>query len=80
VIADAGKIVAVAGLIAVACGLLLMTFDSAASSRWLHWFGNLPLDFKIENSNFRFYFPLGTSIVLSLLLSLLLFIINKFIR
>jgi hypothetical protein len=80
VFSDAGKIVVVAGLIIVACGLLLMTYDSAAPSRWFSWLGNLPLDIKIEKSNFRFYFPIGTSIVLSLLASLMLFLINKFIR
>ncbi|MBI2880470.1 MAG: DUF2905 domain-containing protein [Candidatus Tectomicrobia bacterium] len=36
------------------------------------WLGNLPGDIHIERKNFHFYFPLGTSIVLSILLSLLL--------
>lgn len=36
------------------------------------WLGNLPGDIHIERKNFHFYFPLGTSIVLSVLLSLLL--------
>ena len=77
---EAGKLVVAGGLIIVGFGLLLMIIESDASSRWLNWFGNLPLDIKIEKSNFRFYFPIGSSILLSLLLSLLLFLINKFIR
>ncbi len=36
------------------------------------WLGNLPGDIYIQRKNFHFYFPLGTSIVLSILLSLLL--------
>jgi len=76
----AGKIVVVAGLITVGCGLLLMTVGSTGASRWFSWLGNLPLDIRIEKSNFRFYFPMGSSIVLSMLISLILFLINKFIR
>ena len=37
----------------------------------------LPGDIAIERGNFRFYFPLGTSIVVSLVLTLLL---NLFLR
>jgi hypothetical protein len=32
--------------------------------------GRLPLDFHYQRDNFRFYFPLGTSILLSILLTL----------
>ena len=77
---DVGKIVVVAGLITVGCGGLLMAFGNAAEGRWFNWLGNLPLDIRIEKSNFRFYFPIGSSIALSLLLSFLLFLINKFFR
>jgi hypothetical protein len=44
----------------------------------LNWFGRLPLDFKIERENFSFYFPLGTSIVISVLLSLVFYLLRKF--
>jgi membrane protein implicated in regulation of membrane protease activity len=36
------------------------------------WLGHLPGDIHIKRENFQFYFPLGTSIVLSVVLSLLL--------
>ncbi len=39
--------------------------------------GNLPGDFKAENKHFKLYFPLTSSIILSMVLSLLLFIITK---
>jgi len=80
VFSEAGKIVVVAGLITVGCGLLIIAFWSATGERWLSWLGNLPLDIRIERSNFRFYFPMGSSIVLSVLITLVLFLINKFIR
>jgi len=39
--------------------------------------GRLPGDIRIERGNFRFYFPLATSIVVSLLLSLLLWLFGR---
>jgi len=80
VFSDAGKFIVVAWLITVVFGLLIMNFESTASSRWFNWFGNLPFDIKIEKNNFRFYFPIGTSIILSILMSLILYLVNKFIR
>jgi hypothetical protein len=35
------------------------------------WLGRLPGDIVIERENFRFYFPLATSILISIVLSLL---------
>lgn len=39
--------------------------------------GRLPLDIHYQRDNFSFYFPLGTSIVLSLLLTLLFALFNR---
>jgi len=39
--------------------------------------GRLPLDFHYQRDNFRFYFPLGTSILLSLLLTLVFSLLNR---
>jgi hypothetical protein len=35
------------------------------------WLGRLPGDIVIERDNFRFYFPLATSILISIVLSLI---------
>lgn len=35
------------------------------------WLGRLPGDIVIERENFRFYFPLATSILISIVLSLI---------
>ena len=37
----------------------------------LPWLGRLPGDIVIERENFRFYFPLATSILISIVLSLI---------
>lgn len=78
--ADTAKIVVITGVTIVFFGLLMMASDRAGSSGWLNWFGNLPLDIKISRENFKLYFPLGTSLLLSLLLSLVIYLFNKFIR
>ena len=39
--------------------------------------GHLPGDISIERKGFRFYFPITTSIIISLLLSILLWIFRK---
>jgi len=77
---DIGKIMVITGLLAVMIGLLLIFSEKSGSWNLLNWFGHLPLDFKVERENVRLYFPMGSSIVLSLLLSILLYLFNKFIR
>lgn len=39
--------------------------------------GKLPGDIVIKKDRFSFYFPIGTSIILSLLISFLFYILNK---
>jgi DUF2905 family protein len=39
--------------------------------------GRLPGDFRFESDGFSFYFPLATSIVISIVLSLILWLINR---
>lgn len=41
-------------------------------------FGHLPGDIIIKRKNFTFYFPLTTSIIISLIVTLIFWIINKF--
>jgi hypothetical protein len=37
----------------------------------------LPLDFDIKRGNYRFYFPLGTSILVSIVLTLVFGLLNR---
>jgi len=39
--------------------------------------GRLPLDFRIQRDNFSFYFPLGTCIVVSVVLTLVFRLLNR---
>ena len=57
-----GKVLLVLGLVISAVGVLIMLGVP---------FGRLPGDFAVKRGNFAFYFPLSTSIVLSILLTLI---------
>lgn len=69
--ASTGKFLLVAGLVIAAAGLLLLL-----SGRF-PWIGKLPGDIVIRRENFTFYFPIVTCIVLSLLVSLILWIFRR---
>jgi len=66
-----GKFLIIAGIIIVIVGILVYL------SPKIPYLGKLPGDIRIEKENFRFYFPLTTSIILSILLTLIL---NLFLR
>jgi hypothetical protein len=66
---DAGLILVVAGAVAVGLGLLMMTGA-------LSWFGRLPGDIRWESGNTRVYVPVATMIVVSLVVSLALYVIR----
>ena len=68
---DLGKLLMGAGLILLVAGGLLTLMGK------LPWLGRLPGDLYIERDNFRFYFPLGTSILLSVVLSVLLWLFRR---
>lgn len=69
-----GKWLIFLGLIMVILGLLLIFFEK------IPLLGKLPGDIRIERKNFVFYFPLTTSIILSLVLTIILNIIFRLKR
>ncbi len=60
----------VLGLVIAGVGLIWILAPSVP------WLGRLPGDIRIENEHVRFTFPLGTCLLLSLLLSLALWLIR----
>lgn len=62
----------IAGLLIVAAGLLWL-----AAERLGLMPGRLPGDIVVERENFRFYIPVTTMIIASILLSLVLWLINR---
>ncbi len=72
-LASLGKLLlGLAAILAVAGGLLLVA-DRFPGLR----IGRLPGDLVVERERFRFYFPLATSILLSVVLTLLFWLFGR---
>ena len=66
-----GKSLIVIGIVIALIGVLL-----SLAGR-IPWLGRLPGDIYVKRENFTFYFPLATSIIISLLLSFILWLFRK---
>ncbi|MEJ7679244.1 MAG: DUF2905 domain-containing protein [Segetibacter sp.] len=68
-----GKYLIFIGILIIVIGIVIYFFHNK-----LNWIGRLPGDIRVEKENFKFYFPLTTMILLSLLLTLIMNIIKRF--
>ncbi len=68
-----GKYIIIIGLIIIVVGVIIFFFYNK-----LNWVGKLPGDIRIEKENFKFYFPITTMVLLSLVLTLIINLIKKF--
>jgi hypothetical protein len=66
-----GKSLIFIGVIIIIIGVIFLL------SNKISWLGHLPGDITIREKNFTFYFPLATSILLSVILSLILMFLGK---
>ena len=71
---NTGKYIIFIGIGIVVTGLVIYFLHDR-----LHWFGRLPGDIRVERENFRFYFPITTMILLSVLISLIIFLVRRFL-
>lgn len=62
-----GKVLLGLGVMLMVMGLLLIGLERLGVRSW-----RMPGDIAIQRDGFQFYFPLGTSILISILLTLLL--------
>lgn len=76
-----GKVLIGIGLGIVALGVLLVAVERIPGlGNAFSWLGKLPGDISIKRDNFSFSFPVATSIVLSILLSLLFYLVGWLFR
>ena len=68
-----GKYIMIAGAVILIIGVIVYLLSGK-----LNWIGHLPGDIRIEKENFKFYFPITTMILFSIILSLILVFIRKF--
>lgn len=66
-----GRPLIILGLVLVAIGIII------SFAPRIPWVGKLPGDIYLKKENFSFYFPLGTCILLSALLSLILWLFRR---
>ena len=66
-----GKVLIIIGLVIAGIGIVFVL------SPKLPWIGKLPGDILIKKENFRFYFPLTTCIIISILLTLLFYLFRR---
>ena len=68
---DLGKFFIIVGILFALVGILLMFKVQ------IPWLGKLPGDFHFKSGNVQVYFPLATSILLSVILTLVLYFFRK---
>jgi hypothetical protein len=66
-----GKILIIIGLVIAGIGGLILLGGK------IPWIGRLPGDFYYKGKNFTFYFPLATSIIISIILTIILIFIGR---
>ncbi len=67
-----GKILIITGAIAIIAGVVIYFTGNKLS-----WLGHLPGDIRIENENVKFYFPVTTMILVSIVASIAIGIFKK---
>ena len=68
---DIGKALIAFGLLIVLAGLVLLLVGRVP------WIGRLPGDIHYQRGNFTFYFPLATSLLLSVILTLIFYLLGR---
>jgi hypothetical protein len=68
---ELGKTLVVMGVVVALVGVVLMLAGRVP------WLGRLPGDIYVERGNWSFYFPLMTSIVISVLLTALFWLFGR---
>lgn len=67
-----GKLLIIVGVVCILVGVFI------TYSPKVPFLGKLPGDIRIEKENFRLYFPLATSLLISILLSLIVYLYNRY--
>jgi hypothetical protein len=68
---ELGKMLIIFGIVMAVVGAILLAAPK------IPWLGKLPGDFIYRGERFTFYFPLATCILLSIVLSLVLYLLRR---
>ncbi|HXG71965.1 MAG TPA: DUF2905 domain-containing protein [Gemmatimonadaceae bacterium] len=67
-----------AGVFFVGLGIVAVLVGLAMMRGWLGWFGHLPGDIRVERENMRLYVPLVSMLLISVLFSVLSYVLRRF--
>ena len=70
-VAVSGRVLIVIGIVIVIVGILVTVIPKVP------YLGRLPGDIFIKRENFVFYFPLATSVIVSIIISLVLYFLTR---
>jgi membrane protein implicated in regulation of membrane protease activity len=65
-----GQLIIILGLVFIVVGLVTIR-------GWLGWFGHLPGDVRVERPNVRIYVPIVSMLLISILFSVLSYVIRR---
>ena len=68
---DSGKMLIGIGVALIVLGVLFLLGSK------LPWLGRLPGDIRVERENFRFYFPVTTCLLATVVITLLFWLLRK---
>ncbi len=68
---DLGRTLVIVGVVITVVGLVVMLAGRVP------WIGRLPGDIHVQRGNWSFYFPLATSLLLSVILTLMFWLIGR---
>ena len=66
------------GLIVIVIGVAIVFIGLLTYSGWFSWFGRLPGDIRYEGGHTRIYAPLVSMLLISLVFSIILYLLRRF--
>lgn len=75
IMSEIGKSLIFLGVVIIIVGIVLLFSDRLPFN-----LGRLPGDLSLKKENFSFYFPITTSIIISIVLSLLFYLFGRFFK
>jgi Protein of unknown function (DUF2905) len=66
------------GLLVILGGVGVIVIGVLIYTGWLSWFGRLPGDIRYESDNVRVYVPIVSMLLVSVILSILFYLLRRF--
>ena len=65
------------GVILIGLGVMIVVIGVLVQAGWLSWFGHLPGDIRIESERTRFYLPITSMVIVSIVLTLVVNLLRR---